>query len=348
MISGLEIINFQSYEEAKLDFHPGLNLIIGESDKGKSAILRSLGLVTTNRPLGTDYISWFAKSPTIVTIYKDQYQISRIRGDGIDEFWLDGENLKETLSRDVPEEIQKILKIGPLNMHRQKDGYFLFGESPGSVGRYLNRMVDLEVIDKSLSHATSRLKAFETNKDYIERELAEVKEELSKTEWIEEFNKDLQELEHEEKLNQTRRSNLERLKILTSQHKDRSKRLQEYDGIATHKNEINDLLKKFKFMDGCLDTISKLQRSVSRLEELKEKKKLLRPKVKAILKIKILLKLDGKAAVLNDKMVDIENLLDSKDSKTEALGLLNEEIKNLKSQIEKATAGKCPVCGRED
>lgn len=49
-ISSIELHNFQSYENTKIDLSPGFNVIVGESRQGKSTILRAIRWVATNKP----------------------------------------------------------------------------------------------------------------------------------------------------------------------------------------------------------------------------------------------------------------------------------------------------------
>ena len=52
MIQSLHIKNLQSHKDSHLDFCEGVNVIVGPSDSGKSAILRALRWIVKNRPQG--------------------------------------------------------------------------------------------------------------------------------------------------------------------------------------------------------------------------------------------------------------------------------------------------------
>jgi len=45
MINSLTIQNFQSHKNTTLEFDNGINIIIGQSDSGKTAIIRALNWV---------------------------------------------------------------------------------------------------------------------------------------------------------------------------------------------------------------------------------------------------------------------------------------------------------------
>jgi exonuclease SbcC len=42
MIKSIKIQNFETHIKTHLDLHPGVNVIVGESDEGKSGIIRSI------------------------------------------------------------------------------------------------------------------------------------------------------------------------------------------------------------------------------------------------------------------------------------------------------------------
>ena len=48
MIKSLHIQNFQSHKKTTLKFHKGINVVIGQSDSGKSAIIRALNWTINN------------------------------------------------------------------------------------------------------------------------------------------------------------------------------------------------------------------------------------------------------------------------------------------------------------
>jgi DNA repair exonuclease SbcCD ATPase subunit len=61
MIKRIEIKNFQAHKNTEIDFDPGVNVISGASDAGKSSIFRALLWVITNRPSGDSIKNWDCK-----------------------------------------------------------------------------------------------------------------------------------------------------------------------------------------------------------------------------------------------------------------------------------------------
>jgi len=150
MIKQLIIHNFQSHADTVLDLDLGVNLITGQSDSGKTAIIRALKWLATNRPLGDGFRSWGSKDATSVSVILD------------DESLLTHRPSKYTLTKNlevsewnavgtgVPETVQQTLNISDLSWQSQMDPPFLLSDSPGEVARTLNEVADLDKIDSTL------------------------------------------------------------------------------------------------------------------------------------------------------------------------------------------------------
>ena len=71
-IKSLELKNFQSHKNLKIDFSPNVTSIIGPSDVGKSAIIRALRWIVFNRPAGDAFIQHGTKqAEVIIQVEKD-------------------------------------------------------------------------------------------------------------------------------------------------------------------------------------------------------------------------------------------------------------------------------------
>ena len=74
MIKSLSIKNYQSHKDSYLEFSEGVNCILGGSDNGKTAIIRAINWIMTNRPLGESFRSnWGGK--TEVELFTDDASI---------------------------------------------------------------------------------------------------------------------------------------------------------------------------------------------------------------------------------------------------------------------------------
>ena len=57
MIKKIIIENYQSHKKTIIELNTGVNAFIGDSDSGKSAAMRAINWVNSNRPLGEGFIS---------------------------------------------------------------------------------------------------------------------------------------------------------------------------------------------------------------------------------------------------------------------------------------------------
>ena len=56
MINQIRLENFQGHVDTRIDLVPGVNVITGQSDAGKSSIVRALWWLLNNRPSGAGVI----------------------------------------------------------------------------------------------------------------------------------------------------------------------------------------------------------------------------------------------------------------------------------------------------
>ena len=154
MFEKLNIRGFQSHKHSILKFVQGVNVIVGESDSGKSAIIRALIWLFTNRPPGNSFLTHGAKS-TRVTLGADDHTLSKTKGKGKTKYEIDELSL-EAMGQNIPEQmIEAICIKSEVNFMRQLDPPFLLSESPGEVSRQLNNVASLQIIDKVLNKVNS-------------------------------------------------------------------------------------------------------------------------------------------------------------------------------------------------
>ena len=154
MLSGLELIGFQSHHNSVLEFSKGTNAIIGPSRAGKTCILRALQWLANNRPIGIDSFISHGKKEVSVTLKLDGRTITRKKSSKENVYVLDGE-IFSGIGTDVPAPIAELLNLSDLNVSGQFDVPFLLFDSPGQVARVLNRVVHLEAIDTALANVAA-------------------------------------------------------------------------------------------------------------------------------------------------------------------------------------------------
>ena len=136
-INNLLLENFQIHKELLLEFTPGVNALVGESDAGKSAVVRALDLLLRNQPKGGEgiYQSDFTENPLKVILEDD-------RGNLIEReskiYKVNGSPLKAYGSL-VPEQVTELFPMKDINFQFQLDPYFLILETGGRAAEILNK-----------------------------------------------------------------------------------------------------------------------------------------------------------------------------------------------------------------
>jgi len=191
MIESIHIKNFKCHKDTYLEFSKGVNVLVGLSDHGKSAVLRAIRWVVKNLPSGDNYKSWWG-GDTEVTLVVNGNEVTRIRtnNDGKNGYILNGEYLKSGVG--LPEPVKEVLKFSDVNLQMQDDQFFLLSKSPPEVARYLNKIVNLDKIDEAHKNINTKLLDINKKAAFVGKELGEQEGNIGKYGWIEEAGKDLQ------------------------------------------------------------------------------------------------------------------------------------------------------------
>ena len=239
MISKLILKSFQAHKSSELEFCPGLNAIVGESDEGKTSIIRALYWASQNKPSGGDFISDFSKrGECSSTIVVDGNEVTRFKNKTKNEYRINDQSFKALGKSGVPDEVSNILQLDELNFQNQMDSPFLLSSSSGEVARYLNDIVNLNVIDDSLKKVNAKTNECIRN---IAGKSADVEiDEIALMEmgWVKLAEKELLQLEDDH------------LEFKNSQS------LQEYlIDVLEDADDLVDKLKPYKDLDERLNTI---------------------------------------------------------------------------------------------
>lgn len=187
-ITGIELNNFQRHKKLVVQFSPGITTILGETDVGKSSLLRALRWACQNVPSGDEFVRRGADGVEVrlaiaekggkLTIIRskknrENYYQLECRGDG-------GKVLAKhyrAFGANVPEDIAKALQLDDINFQGQHDAPFWFSESAAEVSRRLNAVIDLSIIDEALSRVAATVRQANERKSVSEERLRELRQE---------------------------------------------------------------------------------------------------------------------------------------------------------------------------
>lgn len=252
--------NFQSHKYTVLDLDPELNVIVGPSDTGKSAIIRGIKWALYNEPSGDYFIREGERECSVTIEFNDNLKVKRYRSRSKNAYILytkDGQEIKyEGFGTSVPEEIIEqtgISKIyldsdesSSVNFGEQLEGAFLLSEKTGVRASAIGRLVGVNLIDDALRETLRDSRNLQNNKKILESNISDLENELKGYEYLEELSDRISKIEEV-------KNNI----VLISERKD---------------NLINLLVQFNKLKSEIKDTNDKLN-SLKNLEELEHKVK---------------------------------------------------------------------------
>jgi len=206
MIKSLLIKNFQSHRKTKLEFDPGVNVIYGLSQAGKTAVIRALRLLIQNRPSGAKYYSNFAtdKGETEVELkFADGKTVGIIKT--VERSKKDRKKkLVSTIytlnreeyspGKDIPDRIVEALNISEINIQTQYDRAFLIMSAASEVARTVNRITNLEEVDTWKSDLTKQINATNQEAKLLFDQAKEIETQLAKYKGFEDLQEQVKEL----------------------------------------------------------------------------------------------------------------------------------------------------------
>lgn len=165
MIESVHIQNFQSHKDTKICFTEGVNVLIGASDAGKSAIFRAIQWCLYNRPLGDGFRSYWGGDTSVTLRFFDGRELTRIKGKGVNSYFIDGIELK-AFGTQPPDEVLALHNLDQtLNVQAQIDPIFLLQSSPGEVAKHFNEIADLEKIDITSKNLDTEARALKKQRE---------------------------------------------------------------------------------------------------------------------------------------------------------------------------------------
>lgn len=206
-ISTIIIKNFQSHRHTVLNLDEHVNVILGSSDVGKTAILRALGWVFFNEPQGTAFIRAGETSASVELIYSDGYSVKRIRNKKFNGYHINHPDFDEPkklsgFGSSVPEEIQEITGVrkfeiadkieSSITYQTQLEGAFLLSESSIKKAKAIGAISNVNIIDRAIQIANSNIKDFRKNINTSEEVLKNSEEQIKEYDNLDERKQNLE------------------------------------------------------------------------------------------------------------------------------------------------------------
>lgn len=336
-IDRIQIKGFRTHRRIDVRLDPAITTITGRNFAGKSTIIRALIWVAMNEPLGTSFINWDMKKAA-VRVTTEGNKITRTRSKSINSYKLNEKKPYTTFSKDVPPDIAKIFNVSSINFQGQQDGAFWFCETAGEVSRQLNAIINLDIIDTTLTNIASDARTAQTIINTTTKDLEQAIQRKKDLKYVKKLNKDLLNVES------LQRRYLENAGLLLSLNES-LKLVAEYKAVndfqsrvATRGKEVLSKGRKYQKIAVRLEALSKLIETGTQLGIVLTHRP---PSLIPLNKLMTVMK--KKMDEYNLLKEVIEDIRISMERKTET----ERELKCLKQKLKKARGKRCPLCGSE-
>ena len=154
-IKSITLKNFQSWKNSTIKFTKGLNIIIGNSDSGKSAIFRAIDSIFTGK-FYPDYMRKQEKESSVKLEFDDNTKF--VRGKNKTKQTAEANEIKfERIGKEMPQEYFDLLgrtnivvgdKEIPVCLRNQDDSYFFINNSDYEKSKIIGSVCGIDIVDK--------------------------------------------------------------------------------------------------------------------------------------------------------------------------------------------------------
>lgn len=255
------IQNVLTHKKTKINFSPGVNAIIGESDVGKSSILFGIYWLLFNQPRGDDFKSHWAKDKKISVkgVFEDGILL-RERSKTFNGYKLAG-NRFTGFGSNVPEPIEQFVNMNEVNWLNQMDPPFGLSWSPGEFAKFINRIARLDKIETTTANIGKTIRKEKQQLSNCVQMLSEIGESL----------KEFREIEQRKKQISKIKKKLKTLQKLKAHRKQLCRSLDEIQSIERERNEIKQRIESapnFNEIDKTIQQLTKLKKDRDSLHSL--------------------------------------------------------------------------------
>ncbi|CCQ93074.1 putative RecF/RecN/SMC N-terminal domain protein [[Clostridium] ultunense Esp] len=200
-IKKIVLENFQSHKYTEIELDQHLNVIVGPSDHGKTAIIRGLKWALFNEPSGDFFIREGENECSVTVIFNDGSKIKRYRSKSKNAYYLYNNKGEETVfegfGTKVPEEIidvssmRKIVldsnQSSSINIGEQLEGPFLLSEKNATRANAIGRLVGVHIIDDALKDTLRDIRNLNIKRKNHEEMLESLQNSLAEYDYLDEL-----------------------------------------------------------------------------------------------------------------------------------------------------------------
>ncbi|MBM7837718.1 exonuclease SbcC [Alkalihalobacillus xiaoxiensis] len=224
-LQSVRLENFQSHQDTSIQFDQGLNVIVGQSDSGKTAVLRGLRWALFNLPRGTDFLKVGADFVRVTVTLTNGTKIVRERTSSKNRYKIQAleqdELVLEGFGTQVPEEVLDAHQMRPfridsdnewqLQVSQQLEGPFLLEQTGSLRAKTIGRMSGAHYLDMAIRDTSKDVGQLSQRTKQIESEVSQLQQELLPFETLEKSKEQLDQTEQHLQAIKAKRERLKRV-----------------------------------------------------------------------------------------------------------------------------------------
>lgn len=196
-ISKIILHNFQGYKDETIVLKPGLNVLHGSSDSGKTSILRAISFVLYNYPRAKTLIHSGEEETRVTICFSDGISVTRILGDRNDVEVIDAKGHKKLypkIDKTLPDEVKKALGNPPedefngfISYADQFSRMFLVDLNSTDLSRSLSHLSGIEILEETAKELMSNYKSVEKQSKLDDRKYRNLLDERAAYSFLDEY-----------------------------------------------------------------------------------------------------------------------------------------------------------------
>lgn len=345
MIEKITLENFQSHKKTEMEFGPGVNVIVGPSDSGKTAIIRALRWLVWNRPSGDAFISHWADS-TKVSVQIDGKIITREKTKTENKYLLDT-MIFNAVKTDVPIDVQTLLNLGEINIQQQLDRPFLLDATPGEVASHFNKIAHLDVIDTAMKNILQWTRKLQQDIANKEDNIKRAESEEHGYAYLEDMEMHIVALEQTQQHYNNIKTTITSMTNTIDKIQQIDKEIETYNQLIGMEPQVEEIIVHINMRDETIKqlvTLNKLVGEIQRIEDTICKNKTILKDEPVVEKILVLLEQKQEKTTAIKRL---SSLVEAAQKTAKFLADKKTELNILEKRFHKEFPDICPLCGQK-
>jgi chromosome segregation ATPase len=356
ILESVRIVNILSHKDTTIQFHPGVNALVGDSKTGKSNVFKALDWMFNNitSPSWEMYQSYWGGDMLVETRWSNGNVIARghdNKGNFYELNELNRANKKELRAIGngaPPQEVVNALNLSDVNFQSQMSSYYLLSNNSGEVARIVNKAVNLDVIDRAVSASEKKKFSIATSLKTTEASVERLSKQLTEFAYLDDMERDVILLEGIETKRTGVQKDISRLTSLRYNIDATDKKMDNISSILKAEQEITAAQKFPEKIDSIRKDIRKLQGISSQLKTGNEKETVLIGIIEAESDIVAARQLQESLRTTSAYVASLRKIRVNIVACDDRLVVIGRELVRVEEAFNAKMPDVCPLCGRSD